>query len=155
MQALLDLSLREKGILAFAFLAILGLSFHALLWEPLINKSIELQEQVDIEQENLVWIKQNIKRLQTNKQATKNISGSLASWLDLQLKQNNLKDALQRIKPKGDVQVKIWLENANVTQLMTFLSGITQYKIKIDTIKMSALDVPGFVDVSIVIESQQ
>lgn len=154
MQALDNLSLREKGILAFALLAIFGLSFHALLWEPLINKSSELQEQLEFEQENLVWIKQNIGRLQSNKLESKKVNGSLASWLDLQLNKNQLKDALKRIKPKGDVQVKIWLENAGHKQLMAFLAGITQYNIKIDTIKMNALDTPGFVDAAIVIESQ-
>ena len=154
MKAIQNLTLREKVILVFAIIALTSLSFHALVWEPLSQKTIDLTEQLEQEHENLNWIKQNIGRLKAQAIKPKIIKGSLVSWLDLQVKKHQLKDSLKRIKPKGENEVKIWLEQTNVKQLMQLLGDISQYAIEIDAIKLVALDEPGVVNANIVLVKQ-
>lgn len=154
MQALNNLSLRERLILIFAIVALLSLSLHAFVWEPLIEDTANYQEQLEEEKDDLLWIQQNIGQLKKTSIKTKAIKGSLISWLDLQVKKNQLKDHLKRIKPRGEKQVKIWLEDVNAKFLIQFLENVTQYTIVIDEIKLVALDELGKINATIILENQ-
>jgi len=154
MKALQNLTFREKAILALAIIALSSLSFHALLWEPLTQETIALTEQIEQEREDLIWIQKNIGRLKANVKKPKKVQGSVVSWIDLQVKKHQLKDSLKRIKPRGENEVKIWLEQADVKQLMQFLGDVSQYAIKIEAIKMIAVDEPGVVDANLILVKQ-
>ncbi len=154
MQTFKNLSLREQFILIFAVVVLLSLSFHSFIWEPLTTASIELEEQLEQEQDDLDWIKQNVAKVSSKASKIKVVKGSFISWLDLRVKKHQLNLSLKRIKPKGNNEVKIWLEQANVKQLMNFLAEVTQYNVQINAIKMIALDSPGIVDVNFVLEKQ-
>jgi len=151
MKALQNLTTREKLILVFAVVALSSLSFHALIWQPLSQQTIELTEQLEQAQDDLGWMEQNIGRLKANVKKPKNIQGSVVSWLDLKINKHQLKESLKRIKPRGDNAVKIWLEQANVKQLMQFLGDVSQYEINIEALKMIALDELGVVDANLVL----
>ena len=92
MQAFNNLSLRERMILIFAAFALVVLSFHAFVWQPLIDDATSYQEQLEQEQDDLLWIQQNIGQLSNASVKTKSIKGSLISWLDLQINKNQLKN---------------------------------------------------------------
>jgi len=154
MKLIQNLTLREKVILVLAIVALFSLSFHALLWQPLTQQTQDLTEQIEQQREDLNWMQKNIGRLQANVKKPKNIKGSLVSWLDLQVTKHQLKESLKRIKPRGESEVKIWLEQASVKQLMQLLGDMSQYTIKIESIKMTAADAPGVVDASLILVKQ-
>lgn len=155
MQVFNNLSLREKLIISFATLALVVLTLHAFVWQALIDDGINYQQRLAQQQDDLLWVQQNIGQLKNPSAKAKKINGSLISWLDLQINHYQLKNNLKRIKPRGDHRVKIWLEEADAKNLMELLSGISQYSVNIEEIKLVALEKAGIINASIILAMQQ
>lgn len=151
MQAFQQLSLREKLIVIIAGVVLLALSLHAFIWEPINLESVELKETLEQEKEDLTWIQNNVHLIKPSTSKTKAINGSFVSWLDLSVKNLQLKKHLKRIKPRGDKEVKLWIEEGDVKQLIRFLSYLSQYNVTINSIKMTALDKKGLVDANMIL----
>lgn len=154
----LNLQPRERKILLVAGGVLFVLFLYLGIWEPMQTSVIKLKAAVVEKKATLNWMKiaaVEVKRLQgTSRQVGQRQTGeSLLSLVDRTAKQAKLADSMKRVQPDGESRVRVWLERASFDSMTLWLETLQrQYEVVIVSSQIEGLDIPGEVDVRLVLQ---
>jgi len=146
-------TLREKTIVAFALLALLGLGIHALVIEPYQQRLAALEAEIEQQRADLAWMRTAVAGLPTADSSTANarFSGSLANFIDQAVRRQGLSGQLSDMSPIGSDEIRMRYSAVDFNRLVGFIAQVNSKGLDIKDIRISAADDPGVVDSSIVL----
>lgn len=122
---LAQLAPRERVVL----LAGLGLGLlilgYLLLLNPIVKARAELRDSIRQQEEELAWMQeaaQEVGRLTGTGSPAAPAGGSPLAAIDASARQLGLGTALTRVEPGGRNEVRVWLEDAPLAELMRWLA---------------------------------
>jgi general secretion pathway protein M len=153
-----QLASRERRVLIIGIIALAGILFYFMLWEPLIIARAQLEKIVIAQQATLDWMNEaatEIQQLRHNSQAisSPNRSQSLLNLIDKSIRTGALSKTNKRIEAKGKQEVRLHFENVSFTELMRWLGQLyNQYQIQINSINIERQSVPDKVKVRLTLK---
>lgn len=151
---------RERYTLLFGFIALLGLGFYALLWEPLTLARDDLRQRVQGQREAYAWMREageELRGLQAQTPgATQTQSGeSLLVVLDRGLRGGPLAGSDKQIEPQGAHQVRLDFPQVAFNPLAAWLAELqTDYGIRVKRAHIEPLNIKGKVKARLVLERE-
>lgn len=115
---------RERWLIIICGLFIVVFGWYNVIQKPLQQEQQRYQKINAQDASTLAWMRgaaAQIKAQGGSSTATAN-TGSLLSLADSSLRRSGLGDALQRIQPDDENNVKIWLENAKFDNILPWLA---------------------------------
>ena len=79
------------------------------------------------------------------------ITGTLASYVDRVVKQQGLTEQLSQMSPAGADELRMRYSAVDFNRLVSFIAEVNARGLQIRDIRVSASDVPGVVDCSLVL----
>ncbi|MFA5627408.1 MAG: type II secretion system protein M [Thiohalomonadaceae bacterium] len=149
---------RDRHILLGGGVVVLLLLFYTMLWEPLNTHLRQLEQHLQEQQANLVWMQQAAKEVQTLRGATPTLTKNTQSLLtisDNSSREHNLDKAIKRIQPDGQHTVRIWLEEADFNSILRWLDSLLmQHQVHITMLNIEGNAAsPGQVNARLTLES--
>ncbi len=122
---------QERFALIIMSIFLIGAAFYALFWLPLNEEIAQKQRWISEQQKTLSWMQQTavkINRLQSNKHTDplKKGNEALLTTIDSTAKQQQIREAVKRIKPQGNDKVQLWLEQASFDRMILWLDSLQQ-----------------------------
>lgn len=155
----LQLSSRDKTTLLLGLVIVLPLLVYALLWEPFTQRLAHLEQRVSQQRSDVLWM-QHAEReahaLKTSSPASQPAThGSLLTLSDASSKRHQLNESVKRVQPDGAHSVRIYLEEADFSDLLRWLDELTlQHQILLTALSIEGnKDTPGRVNARVVLES--
>ncbi len=158
-QWFLNLSLRERVMVAGAALSVLGFALYTLVWSPLLANNATLSQRVTAQRAELAWMRnaavevQGLRAGMTPGRSTSTATAtgtSLLSHIAATARTHHLDGALSRIQPDGDTGVRLWLDNAPFDQMLPWLDGLVRGQgVVIHRLSLERQTTPGRVDARI------
>ena len=150
---LANYTLREKAIVAFALVVMIGLGAHAFVIEPYQLRVAELEEAIEQQRTDLAWMESAVARMPAggSQQAAAEITGSLANYLDQAVRRQGLAGQLSQMSPIGSDEVRMRYSEVDFNRLVNFIAQISTSGLEVKDIRISAADDPGVVDSSIIL----
>lgn len=155
----LNLSLRERVMVAGAGLTVLGFVLYSLVWSPLLASNAALSQRVTAQRAELAWMRNaavEVQRLRAgmapgrSAPATATTGTSLLSHIAATARTRHLDGALSRIQPDGDTGVRLWLDNVPFDQMLSWLDGLAREQgVVIHRLSLERQTTPGRVDARI------
>ncbi len=144
---------RERVMLLVGGVAVLFALIYFLLWQPVMNARLEMQQEVQQQRALLQWMRDAaseaklLRGVSGQNGKTKGLGGqSLLSLVDESAKQQGLGGAMKRVEPDGK-QVRIWFEAASFDKLIGWLEKISrQNGIRVVNATVERADGAGLVD---------
>ena len=145
---------REKNIVTFAAISLLGLLVHALIIEPYNQKRLELNEALEQGKIDLLWMQSAVVRLpQHNGITTATIfEGSLANLIDKEVRSQDLSSFLAQMTPINNDEIRVRYKNINFNRLLNFIAQVNSQGLKVKDLRINATDKVADVDCSLVLE---
>jgi len=148
-------SLREKAIVAAGLVVVIILGVHALVIAPYQQRLALLEETIEQQNADLVWMKSNVARLAAagaaNAGGNRGISGTLANFIDQVVRRQGLSEQLSQISPIGDDEIRMRYVSVDFNKLVSFIAQINTSGLEIKDIRILPADIPGIVDSNIVL----
>ena len=146
-------STREKIIVLFALIIMVGLSAHALLIEPYQNRKANLSEQLQQARSDLQWMKSMLPGLPASGTSLnrKTFTGSLANLINRIVSQRKLNNFLAQMTPRGDDEIRIRFSAMPFEQLIRFIATVNDEGLKVKDLRINGADNPGQVDSNLVL----
>ncbi len=142
-QALPD---RDQRALQLLALFLLPLLLYLLLLKPSFNYYAAAKENFSDKQQLLDWMKASAALVPTNTQTTqRNLDIPLLQLASQTAAESGLK--LDRVQPRGDNRVRIWLNEVAFQQLIQWYSTLQQSGITIASVSIDKATRPGIVSV--------
>ncbi len=144
---------RERIMLLFGGVAVLLALLYFLLWQPVMNARMQMQQEVQQQRVLLQWMKDAaseaklLRGVSGQSGKAKGLGGqSLLSLVDESAKKQGLGGAMKRVEPDGK-QVRIWFEGAGFDQLIGWLEKISKENgVRVVSATVERADVAGLVD---------
>lgn len=149
---------REQQALVFAAAALLLFMLYLLAWQPFVNAVEQKRQQVQSRQVTLDWMEGNLAEILTLRNQHRmsgrgNSKEALLTLVDRTAKQSQLRQQIKRIKPQGDSEVQLWVEQAPFDTLLKWLGGLSgQYGVRIDSLNIDRQQQPGVVNARLVLQ---
>jgi len=154
----LGLEARERRTLSLAAAVLVAMLFYFVLWLPPHRAIAELHERLPGLRADVAWMRQaadEARVLQQRAGATPaNARGdqALYSLADETARKAGLADAIERVEPSGDQQVRVNLRGASFDDMVRWLGGLRHgYGVGTDSLSVRSTDRPGRVDVQLVL----
>ena len=149
---LAKLNSREKLISSLAIFVLLVLGLDLLVFEPYQQNMGNLQQRIDQEKVDLVWMREEVIRLPAAaaKRSDALFNGSLANLINQEVKAQSLNPYLSQMTPKGDDEISIRYSNIEFNRLVTFIAKIRDKGLKIKDLRINPGDNPAEVDSSLI-----
>ena len=148
-------SLREKAIVAAGLVVVIILGVHALVIEPYQQRQALLQETIEQQNADLVWMKSTVARLPpagaVNVADDQAISGTLANFIDQVVRRQGLSEQLSQISPIGNDEIRMRYVSVDFNRLVSFIAQVNTSGLEIKDIRILPADIPGIVDSNIVL----
>ena len=153
--SLAQYSLREKAIVASALLVVIVLGLHAFVIEPYQEHVATLQQDIEQQNTDLVWMKSVVARLPAggiaNSPSNQAISGTLANFIDQVVRRQGLSEQLSQISPIGNDEIRMRYKAVDFNQLIGFIAEVNSNGLEVQDLRILASDTPGVVDSHIVL----
>jgi len=148
---LANLQPRERRVLGFGLVSLVVLGGYIFLLEPLIEQREQLLTRVAVQKKlkvHLGRVAQEAKTLRFKAESAIKLSGTggdtLLAVVSNTSRKSGIKKSMKRIAPEGSSKARIWLEEASFDQLITWVTSISSaYMVNVDSINITADDVPG------------
>ena len=153
-----NLDTREQRLLMGAAVILAVLILYLAIWEPLQKGVASLQSSTSAQRATLEWMRgaaQEVALLRgQNSGSTRPASGqSLLSLVDRTAKARRLGEALKRVQPDGERQVRVWLEGAKFDDLIGWLVTLDANQgVHINNGVFEAQEATGLVNARLVFE---
>jgi type II secretory pathway component PulM len=148
-------SLREKAIVAVGLLVLIVVGVHAFVIEPYQQRVALLQETIEQQNSDLVWMKSTVGRLPPagagNAAGNQAISGTLANFIDQVVRRQGLSEQLSQISPIGNDEIRMRYVSVDFNRLVSFIAQVNTSGLEIKDIRILPADIPGIVDSNIVL----
>jgi type II secretory pathway component PulM len=148
-------SLREKAVVAVALVVVIVLGVHAFVIEPYQERVAFLQEAIEQQDSDLVWMKSAVARLPAAGAASspggQAISGTLANFIDQVVRRQGLSEQLSQISPIGSDEIRMRYNSVDFNRLVSFIAQVNASGLEIKDIRILPADIPGIVDSNIVL----
>lgn len=148
-------SMREKAIVAAGLLVVIVLGMHALVIEPYQQRVAFLQDSIEQQNTDLVWMKSTVARLPaggaTTTPGAKAISGTLANFIDQVVRRQGLSEQLSQISPVGNDEIRMRYKAVDFNRLVSFIAQVNTSGLDIKDIRILPADTAGIVDSNIVL----
>ena len=148
-------SMREKAIVAAGLLVAIVLGVHAFVIEPYQQRVAFLQDSIEQQNTDLVWMKSTVSRLPaggaTTAPGTQAISGTLANFIDQVVRRQGLSEQLSQISPIGNDEIRMRYKAVDFNRLVSFIAQVNTSGLDIKDIRISPADTAGIVDSNIVL----
>jgi type II secretory pathway component PulM len=148
-------SLREKAVVAVALVVVIVLGVHAFVIEPYQERVAFLQEAIEQQDSDLVWMKSAVARLPAAGAASspggQAISGTLANFIDQVVRRQGLSEQLSQISPIGSDEIRMRYNSVDFNRLVSFIAQVNTSGLEIKDIRILPADIPGIVDSHIVL----
>ncbi|MEM7195374.1 MAG: type II secretion system protein M [Pseudomonadota bacterium] len=140
------LSAREKWIIKLGFPLVLALVFYFYYWEPNLRKLENLRLAVPQQRATLAWMEHEINQAgpYLTKPAKEKDSRPILTLIERSATKSGIKNALERVQPGTNGEVKLWFQDANADQWFKMVDFFTSYGISIEAATITRAD-PGFV----------
>lgn len=149
-----SLPARERRTLLLGALALAGIAFYALLWEPLGRETQRLQQHTSQQQALLAWMQDAAARLQqapAEQVAAADLPPLLA--VERSLEKTALAGSIKRRQPDGENRVRLWLEGVPFDALPAWLARLEgDFGLTVRQIRIDPTDAPGRVDAQITLD---
>lgn len=123
-----SLNERERVMVAGGAVLSVILLFYGLIWNPVVNGAEQRQAELSAARKLTADMKEAVveaKRLQSRGGTPGLRPGqSLLSLVDSTVKRAGLNDQVDRVKPQGQTEVQIWLDNAPFDKMITWLETL-------------------------------
>jgi len=152
------LEAREQRLLMAAAIILTIIILYVAVWEPLHKGVANLRVSTSAQQATLDWMRgaaQEVIQLRGlgNARATPESGQSLLSLVDRTAKSRRLGEALKRVQPDGERQVRVWLEGAKFDDVMGWLVTLdTNQGVRINNGVFEAQEATGLVNARLVFE---
>jgi general secretion pathway protein M len=149
---------REQLALVMGAAALLLFLLYLLAWQPFVDSVEQKQLQAESQQATLDWMRQNLPeilslRKQGRATGSAHTNEALMTLVDRTAKQNQLRQKIQRIKPKGDDKVQLWVEQAAFDSLLRWLGELSaKYGIQIESLNIDRQELPGIINARLVLQ---
>lgn len=148
---------QERFALIIMAIFLIGAAFYALFWLPLNEEIAQKKRWISEQQKTLSWMQQTavkIHRLTSNRHADPLKRGNaLLTTIDSTAKQQQIREAVKRIKPQGNDKVQLWLEQASFDRMIRWLDVLQQrHGVSISTITVDRQNDSGLVNARINLE---
>lgn len=126
-----QLEAREKLVLGWGGLLVFLILFYALLLQPLYKAIAYMEGSIQLQRENLVWIRQQSELIKnggvTKAVAVRGAGQSLMSVVEQTAKSTQVRDAIQQMVPgQNESEVRVVLEGANFNRWVTWIDVLFQ-----------------------------
>lgn len=134
------LNVRERWIVGGGGVVALLIVFYSLLWSPLQNSLEYMNTSVQSMRTNLVWMEQQsqvIKSGAGRKQSStvRGANQSLLSVLEQTARQAGIREAIQRLTPNQQNEVRVMLENVDFNRWMRWVDSLNKnYAVDVSTL---------------------
>ncbi len=152
-----NLQPRERQVLIIGLAVAVPLLFLILVWEPILERRASLQERVTEQRDQLAWMQQAAQQIATlqaqggQKQASP--GQSLLTLVDSSARRAGLGDAIKRIQPEGQGEVRVWLDAAPFDPLLGWLDGLSaDHGVSVKGVVVERAEGAGLVNVRLVLE---
>lgn len=152
-----NLSQREQRLLLIAGVVLALLFLHQAIWVPIIGGAETLHEQATKQQADIQWMResaQTIRQLQGSGVQARPLGGSLLGVIESSARQQHLANAIQKVQPEGEKNVRLNLKGVAFDELLIWLDVLTQqYGIRISDVSVERQPEAGRVDARLLLES--
>ena len=138
---------------------LLGLMlFYVALWEQMVSKVDDMRVSTTEQASTLLWMRQTaqeVKKLSKRGGVRKKSTGgkSLLTTVDSTAKSSRLGTALKRVQPDGEKRVRVWMEQANFDDVISWLVQLdTRHGVNIESSVFEMKQESGRVDARLVFE---
>ncbi len=118
---------REQLILAVAGLVLAGLLYFLLVWEPLYKSLHQQRAEIQEARSLATWLVEIRPEVQASGgHIAQGASGgrSMLSVVDTAARQAGLGTKVKRIQPDGDKNVRVWIEEAPLTDILRWIQTL-------------------------------
>ena len=145
-------TLREKAIVGIGLLVLIVLGIHALVIEPYQLRISELEQEIEQQRTDLNWMRTAVAGLPPagSGSVRKQISGTLANFIDQVVRRQGLSGQLSTMSPIGNDEIRMRYSGVDFNRLVGFIAQVNSNGLEIKDIRISAADDPGVVDSSLV-----
>ena len=146
-------SMREKAIVVAALLVVVVIGIHALVIEPYQERVEALQDEIEQQQKDLVWMRSAVAGMPAaGARATADkISGTLANYIDQAVRSRGLSGQLSQMSPIGSDEIRMRYQAVDFNRLVGFIAEVSSSGLSVKNIRISPADNPGIVDSSLVL----
>lgn len=146
-------SMREKTIVAIALLVIIVIGTHALVIEPYQQQVAELRDQIELEKNDLQWMKSAVAKMPRNTSGpgTVKIGGTLANYIDQAVRKQGLTGQLSQMSPIGNDEIRMRYSAVDFNRLVSFIAEVSANGLDVKDIRITSADNPNIVDSSLVL----
>ncbi len=143
---------RDRRALQLLALFLAPLLLYLLLLKPSVNYYASAKANYSDKQQLLDWMKSNAALIPANTQTTqRNADLPLLQVASQTAAESGLK--LDRVQPRGDNRVRIWLNEVAFQQLILWYSKLQQNGITIASVSIDKTKKPGIVSVQCLLTS--
>lgn len=148
----------ERRTLLLAVIALVPMLLYAVVWDPIMTSVRNMRDTVQRDSENVTWLRNAIEeyRALTQGQASAVAprgAQSLLAIVDSTAKRERLGDALKRVEPKGQNEVRVRFEDVSFDGVVAWLAGLQKsYGVVIDTVSVDRQPQAGLVNVNITLK---
>lgn len=121
---------RERRTLSLGAVAAAAILFYALLWLPPQQNAAELRQRIGNARTDLAWMEQAavevaaLRRGNAAAGATPSTDRALYAVADQTARESGLGNAIERVEPAGEQQVRVVLDDAAFDTLVLWLDGL-------------------------------
>ncbi|MDN5849182.1 MAG: type II secretion system protein M [Nitrococcus sp.] len=152
----LGLAPRERRIVALGGIVVLAMLFYFLVWLPPQRGVDELRRLLEAQQDDLDYLQRaasEVMALQANQTRAK-APEALYALVERSAGTAGLADAIQRIDPAGDGEVRVSLDQVAFDAMIRWLAGLRRdYGVVVDTATVRRGEQPGQVTVQLVLKT--
>jgi len=152
-----NLQPREQLIVAFASVTLLLLIIYLSIIEPHINNKEQLRRSVQIQQEDLQWMRETALQFNGQKSHKGGLGSgqSLMSAVDQSVRKQGLSSAIKKIQPEGK-RVRIQFEQVAFDRMISWLSQVEQQLgLRVEGVVVERQEQAGAVNARVVIGSSR
>lgn len=155
----LGLAPRERLIVAGGAAILLVLVLWLAVWEPLVQRTAQLEQSVAVQEETLAWMRQAAGEIEQLRRsggpAAAGLQGrSLLAAVDQATRAAGLNSGLKRIEPEGQNRVRVQFEGVAFDDFMRWLNGLQgQYGVFTQSITVEREEAPGRVNIRLTLDA--
>lgn len=141
------LAQREQQIIFVAVIVMVIGIFYWGIWTPISEAQRNAQRELQAQQQTLAFVKQTASKIMSLRQggARSSRGGSLSAIVSSAAGQYGLE--ITRMQPQGN-KIQLWMDDVPFESLLSYLSNLVQQKgLSLDSLDVTATDIPGYVQV--------
>lgn len=148
---------RERSVLAAGAVVLLAVLAYVLVWEPLAQSRDALRTQVQAGEADLAWMRaaapQVRERAASAPAPVSNDGRSLLARADASAREAGLGNALLRVEPVSDGQVRVYFQQAGFDPLMRWVEALSaQGSLRVGEFSARRAEGVGVVDANLSLE---